>query len=144
MKTKIIRISTKNGITITFTLKKNVINIFEEPQNNLWTFDLAGRLVGMFIDYKNYRRTLNNNYYLKSRSTIGNEQFRDIKQIPIDKIEPLIEQSHILIRSNQERLPSVFHTPLDNILKMDSKAYQNSAKEFNNIYLPISILPPDQ
>lgn len=144
MKTKIIKIPTENGETITFTLKENAINIFEEPQNNLWTFDLEGRLVGMFIDSKNYRRTLNNKYYLKLRSTIGNEQFRDIKQIPIDEIEPLIEKSHTLIKNNQNRLPTIFHTPLSKILKMNFTALQNSAKEFENIYLPISILPPDQ
>ncbi len=144
MNTIIKKVQLSSNKTITFTLKKNAINIFEEPQNNLWTFDLAGRLVGMFIDNKNYRRTLNNQYYLKLRSTIGDEHFRDIKQISIDEIEPLIEQSHILIRSNQDRLPNVFHTPLAEILKMNSTVLQNSAKEFNNIYLPISILPPDQ
>lgn len=144
MKTKIIKIPTENGETITFTLKENAINIFEEPQNNLWTYDLEGRLVGMFIDKNNYRRTLNNKYYLKLRSVIGNEHFREILQIPINEIKPLIEQSHILIRNNQDRLPNVFHTPLSKILKMNSTALQNSAKEFENIYLPISILPPDQ
>ena len=144
MNTIIEKVQLSSNKTITFTLKKNAINIFEEPQNNLWTFDLAGRLVGMFVDNKNYRRTLNNQYYLKLRSSIGDEHFRDIKQIPTDEIEPLIEQSHILIRSNQDRLPNVFHTPLAKILKMNSTVLQNSAKEFNNIYLPISILPPDQ
>ncbi len=144
MNTIIEKVQLSSSKNVTFTLKENAVNIFEEPQNSLWTFDLAGRLVGMFIDYKNYRRTLNNKYYLKSRFTIENEQFRDIKQIPIDKIKPLIEQSHILIRNNQNRLSNVFHDPLENILKMDSTTLQNSAKEFNNIYLPISILPPDQ
>lgn len=144
MTTKIIKITTNNSKTITFTKKSNAFNIFEEPQNNLWTYDLEGRLVGMFIDSKNYRRTLNNKYYLKLRSTIGNEQFRDIKQIPIDEIEPLIEKSHTLIKNNQDRLPNTFHISLSKILKMNSIALQNSAKEFENIYLPISILPPDQ
>ena len=144
MNTVIEKVRLSSYKTITFTLKDNAINIFEEPPNNLLTFDLTGRLVGMFIDNKNYRRTLNNQYYLKLRSTIVGEHFRDIKQIPIDEIEPVIEQSHKLIRKNQNRLSSVFHDPLNNILKMDSTALQSSAKEFNNIYLPISILPPDQ
>jgi radical SAM superfamily enzyme YgiQ (UPF0313 family) len=144
MNTVIEKVRLSSDKTITFTLKDNAVNIFEEPPNNLWTFDLAGRLVGMFIDNKNYRRTLNNQYYLKLRSTVGDEHFRDIKQIPIDEIEPLIEQSYLLIRSNQDRLPNAFHNHLNNILKMDSIALQSSAKEFNNIYLPISILPPDQ
>ncbi len=113
MNTVIEKVRLSSDKTITFTLKDNAINIFEEPTNNLWTFDLAGRLVGMFIDKNNYRRTLNNKIYLKLRSTVSNEHFRDIKQIPFDKIEPLIEQSHLLIRSNQDRLPSVFHNPLN-------------------------------
>ena len=144
MNTIIEKVQLTSDKSITFTLKENAINIFEEPQNNLWTFDLEGRLVGMFIDNKNYRRTLNNKYYLKLRFIIGEEHFRDIKQIPIDEIKPLIEQSHILIKNNQNRLPNVFHTPLAKILKMNSIFLQNSAKEFENIYLPISILPPDQ
>ena len=59
MKTIFHTIKVDDNNTITFTLKSNAINIFEEPQNNLWTFDLEGRLVGMFINNKNYRRTLN-------------------------------------------------------------------------------------
>ena len=144
MNTVIEKVRLSSDKTITFTLKDNAINIFEEPPNNLWTFDLAGRMIGMFIDNENYRRTLNNQYYQKLRSTVSDEHFRDIKLIPTYEIGPLIEQSHILIRSNQDRLPSVFHNPLNNIFKMDSTALQSSAKEFNNIYLPISILPPDQ
>jgi len=144
MNTVIEKVRLSSNKTIIFTLKDNAINIFEDPPNNLWTFDLTGRLVGMFIDNKNYRRTLNNKFYIKLRSTVSDEHFRDIKQIPIDEIEPLIKQSHLLIRSNKDRLPSVFHNPLNNILKMDSTAQQSSAKEFNTIYLPISILPPDQ
>ena len=144
MNTVIKKVRLSSDKTITFTLKDNGINIFEEPPNNLWTFDLAGRLVGMFIDNNNYRRTLNNKFYLKLRYTVSDEHFRVIRQISIDEIEPLIKQSHLLIRNNQDRLPSFFHNPLYNILKMNSIALQSSAKEFNNIYLPISILPPDQ
>lgn len=144
MNTIIKKIQPSTDRSITFTLKKNAINIFEKPQNNLWTFDLEGRLVGMFIDHKNYRRTLNNNYYLKLRSTIEGKHFRDIKQISYNEIQPLIEQSYKLIRNNQDNLPNIFQAHLSKILKMNSAALQNSAKEFSNIYLPISILPPDQ
>ena len=144
MNTIIEKVQLSSNKTITFTLKANAINIFEEPQNNLWTFDLEGRLVGMFIDNKNYRRTLNNQYYLKLRSVIGNEHFREILQIPINELLPLIERSRILIKNNQDQLPIEFYARLNNILKMDSTSLQQSAKEFNETYLPISILPPDQ
>ena len=144
MNTIIKKVKLPSGESIIFTLKENAINIFQEPENNLWTFDLEGRLVGMFIESKNYRRTLNDKYYIKLRFTIGNEQFRNIKQIPNNEIAPLINQSHTLIRKYQDRLPNIFRAPLSKILKMNSIALQNSAKEFKNIYLPISILPPDQ
>jgi radical SAM superfamily enzyme YgiQ (UPF0313 family) len=144
MKTIIEKVRLPSKNVITFTLKENAINIFEEPQNSLWTFNLSGRLVGMFINYNNYRRTLDNRYYLKSRYTLGDEQFREIKQIPIDEIESLIEQSHKLIRKNQDKLSNIFHAPLENILKNNTLALQESAKVFSDIYLPISILPPDQ
>ena len=129
--------------TITFTHKSNAFNIFVEPENNLWTFDLEGRLVGMFVDGENYRRTLNNNFYHKSRYTKNSTTFREIHEIQQDNILPLLKKYQLLL-NNKFELSKSFKNIISNISKMDYSALQQSAKEFSNIYLPISILPPDQ
>ncbi|MCJ7802913.1 MAG: hypothetical protein MUP82_11220, partial [Candidatus Marinimicrobia bacterium] len=129
--------------SITFTLKSNAFNIFVKPKNNLWTFDLEGRLVGMYVDGENYRRTLNNNFYHKSRNTENCETFREIHKIPQEKAASMLKKCHSILNNNFE-LPKSFQIIISKIIKMDYSALQQSAKEFSNIYLPISILPPDQ
>ncbi len=129
--------------TITFTHKSNAFNIFVEPENNLWTFDLEGRLVGMFVDGENYRRTLNNNFYHKSRYTKNSTTFREIHEIQQDNILPLLKKYQLLL-NNKFELSKSFKNIISNIRKMDYSVLQNNALEFSNIYLPISILPPDQ
>jgi len=129
--------------TITFTHKSNAFNIFVEPENNLWTFDLEGRLVGMFVDGENYRRTLNNNFYHKSRYTKNCTTFREIHEIQQDNILPLLKKYQLLL-NNKFELSKSFKNIISNIRKMDYSVLQNNALEFSNIYLPISILPPDQ
>lgn len=144
MKTIIHTIKVDDNSSIIFTLKSNAINIFEEPKNNLWTFDLEGRLVGLFIKNKNYRRTLSNNYYLKSRAEKDNETFRLVNEVHKNEVIPLLEQCYVIILKYRNELPSSFNVYLNKILTMDYDALDGSAKEFSDIYLPISILPPDQ
>ncbi len=143
MKTIIHTILTKSGKSITFTLKQNVLNIFEQPTNNLWTFDLEGRLIGMFFDGENYRRTLNNIFYHKSRYTENVETFREINKISEEKAISLLNKYQLLL-NNKFDLPKSFQHILSKISKMDYQDLQQSALVFDNIYLPISILPPDQ
>ncbi|MBU0528377.1 radical SAM protein [bacterium] len=129
--------------SITFTLKSNALNIFFEPKNNLWIFDLECRLVGMFVNGENYRRTLNNKFYHKSRYTENGETFREIHEIPREKAISLLKLCQLMI-DNDFDLPKSFQHFISKISKMDYLALQQSAMEFDNIYLPISILPPDQ
>jgi len=143
MKTIIHTIQTESGNSITFTLKQNVLNIFEQPPNNLWTFDLKGRLIGMFVDGENYRRTLNNIFYHKSRYAENGETFREINKISQEKAISLLNKYQLLLK-NKFDLPKSFQHIISKINEMNYSDLQRSALEFDNIYLPISILPPDQ
>ncbi len=144
MKASIYTIKTDSGKSVTVTLKYNALNIFEEPNNNLWTFDLEGRLVGMFVDGKNYRRTLKNKFYLKSRYEENGHVFRSVDEIDRFTIMPLIDKCFSLINNHLDKLPNQYHKHLKAILKMDFDELEKNAEIFSNVYLPISILPPDQ
>jgi len=144
MDTQIYTIKNENLSTITFTLKSNALNIFEEPKNNLWTFDLEGRLVGMFIEGINYRRTLDNRFHQKSRELIEGETYRKVEEVEDSKIIPLLDLAHNFIKSHTKDLPDDFNPVLKHILKFNFEVLREDASTFSNIYLPISILPPDQ
>jgi len=144
MKSIIEKIQLNNDIQATFTLKHNAMNIFLEPQNDLWSFDLEGHLIGMYVNGKNYRRTLDNKFYMKNRTIKAGETFRQVDEISIEKVTPIIYKVFSLIKNNLGRLPTAFQNPFKRILQMDLPALENKAKIFSKIYLPISILPPDQ
>jgi len=144
MKSIIEKIQLHNGVQATFTLKHNAMNIFLEPQNDLWSFDLEGHLIGMYVNGRNYRRTFHNKFYMKNRIIKDSETFRQVEKISIEKIIPILENGFSLIRNNLGKLPAVFQNPLQRILQMDLPYLENKAKIFSKIYLPISILPPDQ
>lgn len=137
-------INTSTDKSMKFTLKQNAINIFEEPENNLWTFDLEGRLVGMFVNGNNYRRTLNNKYFLKSRIDENRQVFRTVTEISKPTVLPLLNTCLSLIQKHINDLPNQSQSYLKKILNKNFTELEKDAEIFSKIYLPISILPPDQ
>jgi radical SAM superfamily enzyme YgiQ (UPF0313 family) len=133
-----------SGHNYTLTLKTMAFNLFQEPDNNLWTYDLEGRLIGMFINGINYRRTLGNRFFEKYRVVIKNETFRKVRECLRPEIEANVNKSTLILSDLYNALPSRFRPVVDKIKRMDWKHLSTDAISFKNIYLPISILPPDQ
>ncbi|NOZ07501.1 MAG: radical SAM protein [FCB group bacterium] len=130
--------------TLGVTLKPHAFNLFEKPQENLWTFDLEGRLLGMYVDGVNYRRTLDNRYFRKSRIRMHGEDFRQVIEISQDKSALLLDRSRELLASVADQLPLNFENIAERVLTTDMSVLEKDAAVFRDIYLPISILPPDQ
>ncbi len=133
-----------NGSQLILTLKSNAFNLFEQPANNLWTFDLEGRLVGMYVDQANYRRTLDNRFFKKTHVNISGEYFRSVKPVPFDIAFPLLQRGTNLLSRVRDRCPEPFQEIIAKITCMTPVALREQTRTFNEIYLPISILPPDQ
>ncbi len=126
------------------TLKPHAFNLFERPGENLWTFDLEGRLLGMYVDGINYRRTLDNRYFKKSRIHMHGEDFRQVIEISPTKIVPLLDRARNLLALVADELPSQFELAAERVLSSDMSILETDAAVFKSVYLPISILPPDQ
>jgi len=126
------------------TLKEQVVNLFETPANNLWTFDREGRLVGMYVDGVNYRRTLDNCFFKKSRWNEEGETFRVVEPIPATEGWELISRCMRLIQKGVTSIPKDFKAAVDQINQWTPERLQGEKRLFNNLYRPISILPPDQ
>lgn len=138
------RVSIDDRQTISVTLKSHALNIFEEPQNNLWTFDLEGRLIGMYVNGINYRRTLDNHFFKKTRRRFNGETYREVNPISMDEAKRMLEKGQTFLKRVESELPVSFKFYVRKVLDMDITRLTESGERFSRIYLPISILPPDQ
>ncbi|MFQ6674514.1 MAG: radical SAM protein [Fidelibacterota bacterium] len=129
---------------ITVTLKIHCLNILDHSAGALWTFDLEGRLVGMYVDGVNYRRTLDNRFFAKSRERIHGETFRSVYPITREAAARLLSRARSLLMKVESLLPEETGEATGRILRTDMDLLEASGREFSRIYLPISILPPDQ
>ena len=144
MRAQTVTISIDPNRDVTVTLKRNCLNLFDHSTESLWTFDLEGRLVGMYVDRINYRRTLDNRFFRKCRRKMNGETFRSVNPVSQQFATELIGHAKILLQKVDSHLPGETIHLGQKILDMDMSKLQKSAKEFHKIYLPISVLPPDQ
>lgn len=144
VRTQIHTVTRESDRKVTVTLKSSCLNLFDHSKGNLWTFDLAGRLVGMYVDHVNYRRTLDNRFFAKSREMIGTEAFRIVEGVSQDVAGELVDRARFLLKKVMTRLPGEFQSCVQRIVATDMITLGKSAEEFLKIYLPISVLPPDQ
>jgi len=131
------------GRTLRLTLKHNAFNVFTQPDEDLWTFDRTGRLLGMYVSGVNYRRTLDNRFVRKSREMIEGETYREVSLIPWKEAENLLAQSHHLLEQAQN-LPAGFADMARKVLARKMDDLEEEGERFRRIYLPVTILPPDQ
>ncbi len=138
-------LSKSKGSEIILSIKNRSVTLFEKPGNNLWTFDLEGRPLGIFYQGKSIRRTLNNRYVLKSRKLTQGEIHRIISSFNKDEGEKLLTIGHQLIRKIISEIPSFNDLGiLRKLLTKTPMALEQDAGVFRHLYLPVSILPPDQ
>jgi len=131
------------GRTLRLTLKHHAFNVFTQPDEDLWTFDRTGRLLGMYVNGVNYRRTLDNRFVRKSREMIEGETYREVSLIPWKEAENLLAQSHHLLEQAQN-LPAGFADMARKVLASKMDDLEEEGERFRRIYLPVTILPPDQ
>jgi len=131
------------GRTLRLTLKHHAFNVFTQPDEDLWTFDRTGRLLGMYVSGVNYRRTLDNRFVRKSRKMIEGETYREVSLIPWKDAENLLAQSHHLLEQAQN-LPAGFADMARKVLARKMDDLEEEGERFRRIYLPVTILPPDQ
>jgi radical SAM superfamily enzyme YgiQ (UPF0313 family) len=133
-----------DGGTITVTNKYHAFNVFTQPDEDLWTFDRKGRLVGMFLDSINYRRSLGNVFFKKSRITENGFDYRGMDPIQPEEADILLSRCFPILESVIHSVPDQHLEMIHKILAMDFNGLSNDGKLFNDIYRPITILPPDQ
>lgn len=127
-----------------FNAQSHFLTISENLQAN-YAFDREGRFLSSFLGGVNYRRGLRGDILMKYFAAHG------------AKVRRLLtpDESHCLIETVLERVaqiraqvpqdqPDDLHHWLDAILSWNAARFQDQRADYQAIYKPISILPPDQ
>jgi len=141
--------------------KHDSISICLNHFNNSLNFDREGRIISVFLNGHTFQRSEDNRYLVKWKtdklgSPLTMRRSLDPKEIEeffANTQETVHEVSHALQKQKMKELIEQ-HIPvgeakavqawMHRILSYTLKGYEERAREFLQIYKPISILPPDQ
>jgi radical SAM superfamily enzyme YgiQ (UPF0313 family) len=113
-----------------------------------YSFDRSGRLLGLFRDERSYQRTLD--HRLLERLT-GNGPRR--RELPPEERDAMLARVFADLRALRDDLSTLDLKPedralltgaLDKILDFGPERLAADGARFRSLYLPVSILPPDQ
>jgi radical SAM superfamily enzyme YgiQ (UPF0313 family) len=133
------------------TLSANLIGaalVISPRYGDSYSFDRSGRLLGLFCDQRSYQRTLD--HRLLERLG-GNGPRR--RELPLDERDTLLARVFADLQHLRDDLPILDLEPedrallagaLDKILDFGPDRLAADGARFRSLYLPVSILPPDQ
>ena len=106
--------------------------------DEVYTFDLEGRLLWAYQGGRTYRRSLDHRLFVKFSEQREGIRLREIREIPADEARAWLEAVHRKVA--QEAPPSL----KERLARWTPEAYEEDRRKFLEIYRPVSILPPDQ
>ena len=113
-----------------------------------YSFDRAGRLLSLFMDGRSLQRTLDHRLLLRRK-----EGPRRRVELPPDERDAILARVFATLHDLADVLPEANLTPEDResltdalkvILAMGPEALAADGEAYKRLYLPVSILPPDQ
>src|SRR5512133_980188 len=133
------------GRQATVRLRPQVTNILVGDEGPSYSFDLAGRLIGAFVDRRNHRRGLDNRVMQKWAGLGGARQRRWLAP---GEAQAFLEATYRLAAEAAQALlrqpAGQEHPQLSALCRWDWPALVADAARFARVYRPIGILPPDQ
>jgi len=123
---------------VSVRIRPQAINLLVGNEEPSYSFDRSGRMIGAFMERRNYRRGLDNRVLQKWRDPGGVRQRRWL----------LPEEAKVFLTNVYglaERVAVAVGDPRLQVLRgWDWSALQADAAHFARVYKPVSILPPDQ
>lgn len=113
------------------------INLLVGDEQPSYSFDLAGRLIGAFVDGVNYRRGLDGRVLRKQAGDAG----RVREWLAPDQADQFVSGAY---RLAQAVAVACGGGPLAPLMGWTDRRIAEDVAAFRRIYRPVSILPPDQ
>jgi len=137
------------GDRISVLVRAQAINLLLNDEHPSYTFDPAGRLHGAFQDGRNYRRSLDNRVLSKWTVRQDGRRQRQRRWLDAGDSQRLVDGATELARrvvaaGHSASAPAAVQTALDRLAGWDWAALEADRRRFQQIYTPVSILPPDQ
>ncbi|MBI5879166.1 MAG: radical SAM protein [Chloroflexi bacterium] len=120
--------------------------ILMEGADREYTFDRAGRLVGVFRDGRRYRRSLQNTVLAKQAGPRRGVSARLRRMLAAAEVQALVDEAYGFARGAAARLDDAPQTrdALARVAGYDYARLERERADFDRLYRPITILPPDQ
>ncbi len=154
----IVEFTTPDGLRLLVNSRREAISILVNDDLAL-NFDWEGRLTGAWIEKRNYRRSLDNRVIEKAEGPRPGLSYRVRRELDRDESKRFLGRVYDTLSGYRAAIndPRVQITngasandvetviaALDRVLKCNLERLEEDRRLFQQIYKPISILPPDQ
>jgi radical SAM superfamily enzyme YgiQ (UPF0313 family) len=154
----IVEFITPDGLRLLVNTRREATTLMVNDDLTL-NFDREGRLIGSWLDGRNYRRSLDNRILEKQSGPQPGLSYRVRRELTPDEARAFIIRMYERVAQYRTLLAdpgtrvSKFESPtdvniardaLDRILTCDLARLERDREIFHIIYKPITILPPDQ
>jgi len=137
----------RSGERVTANLTPQAI-VISPRYGESYSFDRAGRLLSLFVAGRSIQRTLDHRFLVRSKSGPARRL-----ELSTAERDALLEHAFAELRDLRAILPEATLPPadqarlaeaLDTALAMPPAALEADAEAYRRLFLPVSILPPDQ
>lgn len=136
------------GDTITASVAGSSL-VISPRYGTSYSFDRAGRLLGLFRDLRSYQRALDHRLLERRKAADGSRR----RELPGDERDDLLAASFADLRALARDVPRLDLAPgerdllraaLGRVLAFGPERLAVDGARFRALYKPVSILPPDQ
>lgn len=154
----IVEFETATGCRLLVNARREATTVVVDEKRS-WNFDREGRLIGAWLEGRNYRRSLDNRVIEKQAGPQPGLSYRVRRELPADEARAFLARTYAQVANYRAALddPSMriandaspedgvaARAALDRVLECDLARLERDAETFHRIYKPINILPPDQ
>lgn len=133
---------------ITVNARRESTVVMQEDDTS-FTFDYEGRLIGSYLDGRNYRRSLANRVLEKASGEVPGLASRVRRYLTPQEVQLLEIRAYDFARSISAQLV-IDHSSVDirdaftRINHYNYRLLESEREAYDRIYKPVTILPPDQ
>jgi radical SAM superfamily enzyme YgiQ (UPF0313 family) len=153
----ILKLTTPDGKRLTINVRRESTVIMENDETS-FTFDYEGRLVGAFLDGRNYRRSLENEILEKQsgpRPGLSSRLRRMLRQEEVERLETrayefarraaaAVDVGAGFKPGPTKPAPTEVREALARVQGYDYMRLERERDAYAQVYRPVTILPPDQ
>lgn len=137
-----------NGKRITINVRRESTVVMEE-NDTTFTFDYEGRLIGAYLDGRNYRRSLANQILEKANGATAGLSSRVRQYLDKQTVQLLEIRAYEFAQTLAEQIKpddalAEARAALERVNHYSYAALERERLAYEKIYKPVTILPPDQ